>query len=219
MNKKIILALFLCCASTQLFAQLEFRSGLTLSGGISHLWNKNLDANSLRVNSIIDIYGDRDVKFTSYSGPNAALGYKFRLEQKSKRFFYDIDYFLGFKKHIEGYSYTENDFPQYGPFVVHRKDSKHLFFYTSLNPSVNYRINKYLYAGVGLEPTLFFGFHEGGFATDMLDMSFTSKIGVNLKYVELAIGYKVGLFNAAKRPEYFKSFNANDLQLQLYIPF
>ena len=210
MYKKIIFAFFLCCASTQLFAQVEFRSGLILSGGVSHIWNKKLDADSELINAIFEIY-EGDVKFTSYSGRNAALGYKFRLEPKSNRFFYDIDYFLGFKKYDDGYLYKLSE---YMPDVWAPYKQKHFSFYTSLNPSANYRINNYFYAGVGLEPTIY----SGSFAKNGFDMPFTTKMGVNLKYVELAISYKIGFLSGMKS-EYFKSLNLNDLQLQLYIPF
>jgi hypothetical protein len=217
MYKKIIFTLVLCCASTQLFAQFEFRSGLLLSGGTNHIWNEKLDSNSPKINTILEVF--EEAKFAAYSGYNTALGYKFRLEPKPNRFFYDIDYFLGFKTYKEAYLHKwELSGDSRKDVWIPRKETR-LSFYTSLNPSANYRINKYLYTGIGFEPTLYFNLYSEGLKADKFDMPVTPKIGVNLKYVELAISYKVGLLNTAIKSEYYKSFNLNDLQLQLYIPF
>ena len=196
----------------QLFAQIEFRSGLILSGGPSHLWNKKLDSNSEFINAILEY---EEVKFTSFIGYNAALGYKFRLEPKPKRIFYDIDLFLGIKTFSDGYLYKYSN--ALSTLWLHQRRDK-LSFYTSLNPSFNYCLNKYFYAGAGLEPTVYFNLYNVGFRADKFDMPLTTKIGVNLKYVELALSYKIGFLNQMKS-DYHKSLNLNDLQLQLYIPF
>ena len=217
MSKKIIFALFLCCASMQLFAQIEFRHGLILSGGTGNVWNKKLDTNLEWVKETLELGG----KFSTFGVYNAALGYKFRFEPKPKRIFYDIDLFLGFKKYGEKYGDESSRFylpeGENSPNIGYG-ERKTNTFYTSLNPSFNYRINNRFYAGAGLEPTVYLRF-DGKLHAEKFDMPFTTRIGVDLKYVEFALGYKIGFLNRMEGEYYFKSFNLNDLQLQLYIPF
>ncbi|GHV21911.1 hypothetical protein FACS189428_3100 [Clostridia bacterium] len=210
MNKKFILMLFLCCLSTQIFSQ--FRSGLILGGGINHPWNGKLNTNLPMVQELLE--WNTNCEFFTYSGYNASLGYKFRLEPKPNSFFYDIDLFLGFKSYGDAYYYDYYD--SSGSYRMRSHDERKSDFYTSLNLSANYRINKRFYAGAGLEPTVYNMNHEG--FKRSFDMPVTSKIGVDLKYVELALSYKIGFLNTLDS-RYHKSLNLNDLQLQLFIPF
>jgi hypothetical protein len=86
-------------------------------------------------------------------------------------------------------------------------------YYGSIGATYNYSIFKDLYIGAGIEPT--------AYRTDgkwKFDVPPTVKIGYNLKFAEVALSAKAGLFNVLESSK-LSSGHLNDLQLQLFIPF
>ena len=201
--KKILLAgslIFLIpCISAQ-----TFKHGLLLGGGtgsISHIRYVMYDA-------------DEDFQLVRGSGAykyNAVIGYKLRYAPLADRLFYDTDLQAGLRKAGSSNYYKAPE--GMGLYL----DRSYVFCNVALGLTANYKISKGLYAGVGVEPT--YGFYELGEHTDQrFDMPVLVKLGYDLKYVDLAVVYKKGLFNVIKSKEIEKG-KLNDLQIQLFIPF
>lgn len=203
--KKLLLAtLFLVGI---LNASAQFRSGLILGGGIGSISNVDLSHNDI-MGEIIQANGTGSVDYKF----NAAVGYKFRFEPQAKPFFYDVDMYVGMKKYT--YEYFAKSMPD-DPIPYFYGNSGDInLLYTSLHLSWNYKINKGLYAGAGIAPLFYFNKETA----KKFDASLLTKIGYDFKFIEIAAGYNVGLFNTLK-PEYFASGRLNDWQIQLFIPF
>jgi hypothetical protein len=178
----------------------KFEHGLILGGGGGSLSNVKFagDVTSVPVS---------EYKF------NIALGYKFRLNCKTKPFFYDFDLSVGMKKH--NYSIWKNAGNPGDIFIV-GKSSKSPFLYTSLNTTFNYKIYKGLYAGAGVEPAIYTHDDPKEF---LFDIPLTAKIGYDLKFAGLSFGYKCGLLNPLKADHNITKGRMNDWQFQLFIPF
>ncbi|MDR0575088.1 MAG: hypothetical protein LBG96_13890 [Tannerella sp.] len=156
-------------------------------------------------------HGDIDYKF------HVELGYKLRIDNKAKPFFFDMDLSVGIKKYKYNYlALTEYD-PENGD--DESISSRYSFvrgnlnlFTASLNATFNYKIYKGLYAGAGIAPTLYLkGFYP--------DFPLTAKLGYDLKFVGVSAGYKYGLLNALKDNSDFSNGKTGEWQVQLYIPF
>ncbi|MDR1762579.1 MAG: hypothetical protein LBR64_01300 [Dysgonamonadaceae bacterium] len=207
---KICFLLLLFFGSFPLSAQ--SKNGLILGGGTGNISNVSETG---KLKEILDLGGTKtfDYKF------NFAIGYKFRIQPEKKSFFYDLDLYAGMKRINWDYKVLDNYF-EYGKDNPYGDDVKTLGsrsddfnYYFSLNASYNYNIYKNLHIGAGLEPTMYF---ESGWK---FDSSLTFRVGYDFKYVDIAIGYKVGLLNPLKQKDAFLSGNLNDLQIQLFIPF
>lgn len=211
MNKTIFVLLFLVCASG-IFAQVK--SGLIVNGGGGCLSNVKLSNDILKQTETPFSFSD------SYK-MNASVGYKFRIQPPAKRFFYDIDLHLGFKR--ANLEYTNNPYQfnretgiweDLEPATTFGGRMKETFYYFSINPSWNYNIIKGLHAGVGIEPTLYSSDANGL----KFDTPVTARIGYDFKFVDIAFTYKAGLLNTIDSNS-FSSGRFNDWQIQVFIPF
>ena len=210
MKKTFLVFIFLVCVYG---ASAQFKSGMIISGGKGSLSNMKLSDEIIN-KSEVPFWLSRDYKF------NAALGYKFRFQPKTMRFFYDIDLHLGvrqikFEYSNFHYQYNEDgslnwdsDTETYGASVSES------CYYFSINPSWNYRIIKGLHAGVGIEPT----FYSIDFDKFKFDTPLTARIGYDFRFIDVAFIYKVGLFNTMD-PDYLSSGRFDDWQIQVFIPF
>ncbi|MDR0575084.1 MAG: hypothetical protein LBG96_13870 [Tannerella sp.] len=210
--KRIIILIFFCTFIG--YTSARFKSGLILSGGKGNISNSTLSSNILRHEE------DELSRYTHTVGNKAsvAIGYKFRFQAESKRFFYDIDLYSGIKP--LRIKYSDYDYYQStgaiesgnAPAVYGITSTKDTYYYFSINPSWNYHIVKGLHAGVGIEPTLYY------FSELKFDTPITARIGYDFRFIDIALKYKAGLLNAMN-PDYLSSGRFNDWQIQVFIPF
>jgi hypothetical protein len=194
-NMKIKIVLFLlCCSIYSISAQTK--SGMILSGGNGNF--RDIKQNDYRNE------GDFQNKYT------LGVGYRFRIQPKNPSFFYDLDLNLGLKH----YNYAGVFYHEMYDNMVH-SSGKLNFLHVSLNGSYNYKMLKGLYAGIGIEPTVYYIDVTSKY---LFDIPLTAKLGYDLKYFGLEVGYKLG-FTDVIYPSYFASGKRNDWQISLYIPF
>lgn len=203
--KKTILIFFIhfACFSGVLA---QFKSGLIISGGKGNLSNVQPGSNDI----MKEIFQNNGTGTTNYKF-NIAVGYKFRIEPQSKPFFYDLDIYIGMKSYT--YEYTAEKMQDSTLYFYGNSGNINLY-YTSLKMSWNYKIIKGLYAGAGIEPTIYLN----NDSSRKFDIPLSTQIGYNFKYVEVIAGYKLGLFNTLPSG-HFESGRFNDWQIQVFIPF
>ena len=120
------------------------RTGLLVGGGLG--FEHNLTPNS--GHSDIWQEGDYKIGYKDKYQFGASLGYRFRIEhEKNDRLFYDTDLVLDAKvfKNTKAY-YMDNE--KASRVIGHDANLA-----LSLSPSINYRLVKGLYAGMGIELT------------------------------------------------------------------
>jgi hypothetical protein len=199
------------------YAQIEVKSGLIVSGGITG-FHKPVPA-PLPENHWMSFQGDK--KF------DAAVGYKFRLLPYVKPFtlnplFADLDIQAGYQQVKYGiggemsseYHYNPDNLP-----ASNRSSFKDNYYRLSLNPMLNCMIYAYWYVGFGVEPTLYLvskSESKGSFSA--FDIPLTARVGYDFKYVDLSFNYKYGLCDVTDT-QYFTSGKIRRWQLQLFIPF
>jgi hypothetical protein len=191
-----------------IYAQ-TFKHGLLLGGGTG-----SLSGVSYRATNPVN----EDYKFVSGSSNykfNATAGYKFRYSPSDSRLFYDVDLQAGLRIANLNVHYlnTMNESVMDG--VIHINDF--IFCNASLGLTANFKITKNLYAGAGLEPIWRF-YELGEYSDQPFDMTLVAKLGYELKYFDIAIVCKKGMFNVMESDRIEKG-KLNDLQLQLFIPF
>lgn len=200
--KKYLLILFLM---TSLTGYAQLRTGLLVGGGLGFERNLSLNMNNLSI-AEQNLTGTKflnDYKF------HALLGYRFRIENsKHQRWFYDIDPFVNAKA-FEGVTkdYIDGEF-------AGSASGYDVSLSFAISSSVNYKIYKGLYGGIGLEPT----FHivsEGG----MFDIPIVWKVGYNINNkIDLAVNYRLGLTNTIDSRTFEKG-QVSDLNISIFIPF
>ena len=86
----------------------------------------------------------------------------------------------------------------------------------SLSPSVNYRLVKGLYVGMGIEPTWYMVPTNDG---KKFDIPLVWKVGYNINNkIDLAINYRLGFTNVID-DRIYKKGHISDLNLSIFIPF
>lgn len=152
------------------------------------------------------------------------LGYRFRWGlQRNERIFFDTDVTFRYNKlGAHRYEYSEDKPGELTPFWTLRNG--HAQF--ALPLSVNYRLVKGLYAGVGVEPVLDISTYSPG---DMpifccqFDLPVHVKVGYTIsKRVDIALVYRYGFFNTindAKEHKAYLDGNLSDLSLSIFVPF
>lgn len=202
--KKILFLLLLCMMAGTAGAQRKVSSGLLVGGGVG--FARNAD----------DWYGLSDFFYTwsvygkmEYKG-NTALGYRVRIEpERSSHFFFDMDFWLNakFYKDIDVFYEWEE---RTNPIVTVEANDARLSF--AFSPSVNYRITERLYAGLGLEPTVYFSKYR------LWDIPIVWKVGYNFGRVDVALNYRLGLAHTLDKHTLFRG-EVSDLNLSVFIPF
>jgi hypothetical protein len=226
MNKKTsFILLFLFSA---LYGYSQFKSGFIFGHG------KGIISNVDHFNHYT-VFDDSSVnlhhQYYRYKF-DATIGYKFRIAPQNKPVFYDIDIYIGFRRFDTGYTaigeYFIQDYDSKRRVIVNEEcDIEHIFHSLSLNPSWNYRLVKGLYAGVGIEPTIYnigangaskYFWLDNDYMRWKFDLPLTAKVGYDLKFIDFSIYYKHGLFDAIdyghSAPGKFRN-----LLLSVFIPF
>lgn len=206
---KVIRFVLLVCAV--LFAlptnSQVLRTGLLVGGGLG--FEHNLTPNSGRP----DIWqeGDYKIDYKDKYQFGASLGYRFRIEHgKNDRLFYDMDLILDAKvfKNTKSY-YVDNE-------LASRIIGHDANLALSLSPSVNYRLVKGLYVGMGIEPTWYMVPTNDG---KKFDIPLVWKVGYNINNkIDLAINYRLGFTNVID-DRIYKKGHISDLNLSIFILF
>jgi len=213
-NKTSIILLFLF---SSLYGYGQFKSGFILSGGKGSISNV----------VFIDPYADLEKtvnieqQYCKYKF-DATLGYKFRIAPQNKPVFYDIDLYVGLRRFNTGFTANGEIFPSNGDsyeLVNEEWHKQHDYLSFSLNPSWNYRLVKGLYAGVGIEPTMYrYRSSMYMYKRWKFDLPLTAKIGYYLKFIDFSVSYKHGFFDTMNHnvlePAKFRNW-----QLSVFIPF
>lgn len=144
------------------------------------------------------------------------MGYKFRIEPRPNKIFYDIDINLGFKHLSHRYYFFEqiND----SSSASYGQDGPIDYLYTSLNASFNYRISEKAHLGLGIEPTFYY--EDGRSANNgfSFDLPATAKVAYDLGLLEISLAYKYGMLRTVKS-DIVKFHHLSDWQIGLFIPF
>jgi hypothetical protein len=207
MKSKLLVLVLLVCASVS--AQVNVKSGLIVGAGIGNLYDTHYTA-------LLD-YNE-----VSYKNPDFALGYKIRFQPTQKSFFYDVDIIVGLKRFEQRrpYKYFSEYFGENDPEYV-GINHNHTYFQFALDPSFNYRFYGKWYAGIGLSPTVYMAKgrkHDNRVTGYKFDMPASVKLAYDFKYVDVSLGYSLGLFDIAYS-DYISKSKMQNLQLQVFIPF
>jgi len=213
-TKKYLIIFLLFVGNLSVFSQTK--SGLIIAGGSGFLSNLK-EGKGLQ--EILDMGGTKKNQYKF----NVAIGYKFRIQPQNRSHFFDMDIYAGLKKFNSEYFYYGQETTNDGQIIYNSISSGAggTYYYFSFNPSYNYKIFKNLHLGAGIEPTLYYVDGQGKWKFDIPP---TLRIGYDFKYLDIAVGYKIGFLNVIKsnvsnRSNNFSSGNLNDIQLQLFIPF
>ncbi len=187
--------------------QAQMQTGLLMGGGIG------------------GIYGEKYVVSKNkseirYTQPDFTLGYRFRIRPNARKYFYDIDVFLGLKrmKHLDIRTVQGPKGIMTGSHILFR----HRYYSVGLTPAWNYNFFNKWYAGTGLSPTFSMakGRENDNRLTDYIfDMPATIKVGYDFKYVDVALVCYWGLFNVSAFSDQITSATLRSLQVQVFIPF
>ena len=187
---------------TQLCISQENRHGLVLNGGLGKL------------NDVVPVHENLISEEARFKY-NLGLGYKVRIYNFKKPFFYDFDFSIGMKKCIYDYHNKIYD-PDINPDPINHYVSEDIkLYYTSFNPTINYKIYRNLFLGVGLEPTIYYKANT----SIKFDSPATFKIGYDHKFIGWAFIYKYGLFNTLDISDNISKGKMNDVAVQLFIHF
>ena len=197
--RKILLLLFLL-ASFPMWAQVIKNSGIIINAGKEKI-SSNLPYSIEGVATPVDM--DNSYLKGKFS---MELGYRFRLQPKQSRFFYDIDLLGGYTKSEYAVNFKSFGNTQYGE----RSGTNDLLSF-SLAGSVNFYIFRGLNVGLGVQPTAYI------WDTRFFDIPVFAKVSYDLKYVELAFSYKCGLSKEYKISP-FKSSRLSQWQFSVYVP-
>ena len=225
MNKQITIILFFLLSTLCGYSQIK--SGIVFGGGKGSISNVVFpDEQPLFIDLNGNVIENVHLQWFYKYKFDVTIGYKFRIEPQHRPFFYDIDLNLGLKRFNTGYT---SPLVSYIPEGVAEDDEmeylfgasghfQHTYYSFSVNPSWNYRLIKGLYAGAGIEPTLY---HKAGTPSSekwKFDLPLTAKVGYDLKFIDFSIIYKHGLFDTMEH-EYLGSAKFRSWQLSVFIPF
>lgn len=195
--KKHLLFLFLLVTMSG-YAQL--RTGLLVGAGMG--FDRNVTPN-MKNSSIMEQVA-KGAKFYEDYKFNLQLGYRFRFEDKKHtKWFYDIDPLINVKV------FKSKEVVDGG-----RVEGNDANLSLALSSSVNYKIVKGLYAGVGLEPTWYVASDGKKF-----DVPLLWKVGYNINNkIDLSVNYRLGFTNTIDTEKYNKG-QVSDCNISIFIPF
>lgn len=183
----------------------QLRTGLLVGGGLG--FERNLSPNLN--NPLIFEEIQNGVKFLSEYQFNLMLGYRFRMENRRyKKWFYDVDPLINAKVFKSTKEYYTNGV-QGGSVIAHDMNLSFAVF-----SSINYKLVKGLYAGIGVEPTWYIASEGKAF-----DIPLLWKIGYNVNNkIDFAINYRLGFTNSVDSKTFQKG-QISDLNISVFIPF
>ena len=208
--------LLFCLLSAPLSAQ-RWMHGVLLGGGVGFTHN-------LEVNPACDEYGREGFIYNDTFDYTLYLGYRFRfILPKNERIFFDTDVTFRYNKlGVHRYYYSEFE----SEMIAFKKVLRNGHGQFTLPLSVNYRLVKGLYAGVGVEPVLDISTYSPGdmpFFYCNFDLPVHVKVGYTIsKRLDVALVYRYGFFNTindAKEHKAYLDGNLSDLSLSIFVPF
>jgi len=220
MKKKLFVLLFLFSA---LYGYSQIKSGIVIGGGMGSISNVAFpDGPYIGLDGIAVANMQWSYKYKF----DVSIGYRFRVEPQNKPFFYDIDVNVGLKRLNTAYTggFFELPKPEDASNEVEKEygysdgNFQHIYYSFSVNPTWNYRIIRGLYAGAGIEPTLYAKEDTQSDEKWKFDLPLTAKIGYDLKFIDLSISYKHGLFDTMEH-RYLNPAKFRNWQLSVFIPF
>ena len=216
------LMLLLCLLSAPLPAQ-RLMHGVLLGGGIGFTHN-------LKANPECYEYGRQGYVFNDTFDFTLYLGYRFRWSlPKNERVFFDTDITFRYNKlGVHRAYYSGNKSGELTPMWTMRNGHGQF----ALPLSVNYRLVKGLYAGIGVEPVWDISTYSPDdmpFFCMQFDLPVHVKVGYTIsKRVDIALVYRYGFFNTINRSNEIASNydnrayldgNLSDLSLSIFVPF
>lgn len=196
--KKHLLFLFLLVAMS---SHAQLRTGLLVGGGLG--FDRNVAPN-MKNPDIIEKVAKGTKLFEDYKF-NLQLGYRFRIEDKKHtRWFYDIDPLVNAKVFRSKDVRSDEG----------RVEANDVNLSLALSSSVNYKIVKGLYAGLGLEPTWYVASDGKKF-----DIPLLWKVGYNINNkIDISVNYRLGFTNTIDT-EKFRRGQISDCNISVFIPF
>ncbi|MDR0431447.1 MAG: hypothetical protein LBH58_13375 [Tannerellaceae bacterium] len=200
----LLAALFV---SLHVSSQVEVKSGLIVGSGSGSLYDAKFKPSS-------------DMNEINYKAPDAALGYRFRLQPSGKRFFYEVDILAGLKRfdHARYVGlFSKDNESSLIPLDVY----KHNYFHLTLGASWNYRFVDKWYAGVGINPTLYAAKgrkHDNRLTGYSFDIPAVLKLGYDFGCVDVSFNYAYGFSNISQS-DYITKARLRNWQVQFFIPF
>lgn len=148
--------------------------------------------------------------FDSSYNYNFQLGYRFRFgDFPNAKLFFDIDPLIKLQT-LKNKTFYLNTNEEYASVMVESHD---INFQLAVSPTINYKLFKTLYIGIGIEPTWNIVTEGKAF-----DFPVVGRIGYSFKgKVELALTYRQGLVNTVNKNLYKKGL-LSDLNIGFFIP-
>ena len=214
--------LLFCLLSAPLSAQ-RWMHGVLLGGGVGFTHN-------LEVNPACDEYGREGFIYDDTFDYTLYLGYRFRfILPRNERIFFDTDVTFRYNKlGVHRYYYSEFE----SEMIAFKKVLRNGHGQFTLPLSVNYRLVKGLYAGIGVEPVWDISTYSPDdmpFFCMQFDLPVHVKVGYTIsKRVDIALVYRYGFFNTINRSNKIASNydnrayldgNLSDLSLSIFVPF
>lgn len=195
--KKHLLFLFLLVAMS---SNAQLRTGLLVGAGLG--FDRNVAPN-MNNPYVLEKIAKGTKLFEDYKF-NLQLGYRFRFEDKKHtKWFYDIGPIINTK------IFKSKDVMEGG-----RVEANDLNLSLALSSSVNYKIVKGLYVGIGLEPT-WYVVSDG----KKFDIPILWKVGYNINNkIDLSVNYRFGFTNTIDI-EKFRKGQVSDCNISVFIPF
>lgn len=190
----------------------RLQSGLLVGSGLGFLHNREYRASNFPIFQ----EGEYRIGYKYNYEFGVSLGYRFRLENKeNEHLFYDLDLLLDAKvfESKKLYYQVNSDKQDYFPSSVTAHDAN---LALSFSPSINYKIVKGFYAGMGIEPTWYVVPTNEG---KKFDIPLVWKVGYNINNkIDFSLRYRFGFTNTIDR-EVYKKGHISDLSLLIFIPF
>lgn len=195
--KKYLLFLFLL---VMMSGHAQLRTGLLIGTGLG--FDRNVAPN-MKTPSVIAEVAKGGAFYEDYKC-NLQLGYRFRFEnRKHSKWFYDIDPLINVKL------FKSKEIVDGG-----RIEGNDANLSLALSSSVNYKIVKGLYAGIGLEPTFYVASDGKKF-----DIPILWKVGYNINNkIDISMNYRLGFTNTIDTKKY-RNGQVSDCNISVFIPF
>ena len=148
---------------------------------------------------------------------NLLLGYKLKICDDAKPYFFDMNMSFGIKPYDDYYYRKYDEEETSGGISAMFHTNNLMLLNLSFNSSFNYKIYKGLYTGIGLTPTIYM--NRGTAKKYAFDIPLSAKIGYDLKFIGISIGYNYGMLNTLKLNKDYSKGMIREWQAQIFIPF